>query len=203
MEYPDRSKAEKYLLEAEKRNPGPWIQHSRNTAICAEIISTQHNDFNPDRAYVLGLLHDIGRREGVTGMRHVLDGYNFLAANGYEAAARICLTHSYPVEGMVVGAAPWDGSQQELEFVIAYLENIKYDVYDRLIQLCDLLSMPTGFCLIEKRFVDVVMRHGFDEHTLIRWEGFIQVKNRIERLTGSSVYKKLPGIVENTFNFQK
>ncbi len=30
-----------------------------------------------DVAYILGLLHDIGRREGIHGMRHSLDGYNF------------------------------------------------------------------------------------------------------------------------------
>ena len=200
MLYPDRIQAEEYIREAEGKNPGHWVQHSRNAAHCAEIIATHHSGFNPEQAYIFGLLHDIGRREGVTGMRHVLDGYNFLSDEGFEAAARICLTHSYPVEGLVTGAGGWDGSKAELEFVSAYLDSIQYDDYDRLIQLSDLLSMPSGFCLMETRFVDVVMRHGFDEYTVDRWHGFIQVKKRIEGLIGVSVYELLPGIIENTLS---
>ena len=32
----------------------------------------------------MGLLHDIGRREGVTGMRHTLDGYRYLLEQGFD-----------------------------------------------------------------------------------------------------------------------
>ena len=198
MAYPDRHQAEKYLLDAEMRNPGPWVGHSRTAARCAEIIAAHHESLDADKAYVLGLLHDIGRREGITGMRHVLDGYNFMTSEGYETAARICLTHSYPVEGLVAGAGGWDGSRAELEFLRARLGLIRYDHYDRLIQLSDLLSLPSGFCLMEKRFVDVVMRHGFDEHTIARWNGFIQLKKEIDDFIGMSVYELLPDIVENT-----
>ena len=74
-----------------------------------------------EEAYVMGLLHDIGRREGVTSIRHIFDGY---------------------------------------------------DGYDRLIRLCDAISLPDGACIMEKRLVDVALRHGLPEFTLKKWAGF-------------------------------
>ena len=184
-------------------NPGPWIQHSRNVARGAEIIAAQHPSIESERAYIFGLLHDIGRQEGISGMRHVSDGYHFLASKGYEAAARICLTHSYPIERQPLGASRWDGTAQELEFINTYLASIQYDDYDRLIQLCDAICLPSGFCLMEKRFVDVALRHGTNEDTIPRWKGFYQVKQHIERTIGTSIYGLLPGVVENTFGFSE
>src|SRR5512139_2554397 len=95
---PTLQQAEALLSEAHDRNPGPWTMHSRHVALAARLIAERHPLLDPDVAEVVGLLHDIGRREGVTGMRHVLDGYNHLAALGFEDAARICLTHSFAVK---------------------------------------------------------------------------------------------------------
>ena len=44
-----------------------------------------------------GLMHDIGRFEGVFGIRHATAGYHLLTDRGEVALARICLTHSFPV----------------------------------------------------------------------------------------------------------
>ena len=48
-----------------------------------------------EKAYVLGLLHDIGRKFGVRHLGHVSDGYRFMMSLGYDEAAKICLTHSF------------------------------------------------------------------------------------------------------------
>ena len=77
-------------------------------------------------------------------MRHALDGYNYLMSLGYEQAARICLTHPYPIKNAEAAADMWDGSDEEFRFIQAYLEQIEYDRYDRLIQLCDSLALPSG-----------------------------------------------------------
>ena len=61
--YPDRKTAEALLAEAEPHNPGPWGDHSRIAAHCAEAIARACG-LDADKAYVLGLLHDIGRRYG-------------------------------------------------------------------------------------------------------------------------------------------
>ena len=35
-------------------------------------------------------------------------------------------------------------------FMKEFVANAVYDDYDRLVQLCDALAMPTGFCLFGK-----------------------------------------------------
>ncbi len=101
-------------------------------------------------AYILGLLHDIGRREGIHGMRHSLDGYNFAMKYGYDLVARICLTHVsfiYIIEPVVIGK--WDGTEDKLEKVLCILKDYNENDYDMLIKLCDYDSLPEGFCLLE------------------------------------------------------
>ena len=70
--YPDRKTAEALLTEAEPHNPGPWGDHSRTAAHCAEAIAAACG-LDADKAYVLGLLHDIGRRYGKRHLGHVVD----------------------------------------------------------------------------------------------------------------------------------
>lgn len=48
------------------------------------LIASKCNDLDENDAYVLGLLHDIGRRDGVADMRHILSGYNFMISQGYD-----------------------------------------------------------------------------------------------------------------------
>lgn len=199
MQIPSLEEADALLLEAQELNPGPWVAHSRHVAQAAQAIASYHPDLEPQAAYILGCLHDIGRRYGVSGMRHVLDGYRFLQAKGYNDAARICLTHSYPIKTAASGSAKWDATQEEYDFLQAYLDGIEYNLYDRLIQLCDSLALPTGFCLMEKRLVDVVMRYGLIPLTIQKWEAYFQIKADFERQIGRSVYSLLPGVVENTF----
>ena len=94
---PSREWSERLLAESAALNPGPWEMHSRHVALGAQLIAARCPGLDLERAYILGLLHDIGRRFGVTGMRHVLDGYEFLSKEGFIGAARICMTHSYPI----------------------------------------------------------------------------------------------------------
>ena len=90
MRLPTVIEAEKLLNEAEQHNPGAWIGHSKTAAFCARAIAKRCDNLDADTAYILGLLHDIGRREGVTDMRHIIDGYNFMTSLGYDDCARIC-----------------------------------------------------------------------------------------------------------------
>ena len=50
------------LEEARDLNPGPWIEHSLRVAAVAKTIAEIIPRFDPERAYTMGLLHDIGRR---------------------------------------------------------------------------------------------------------------------------------------------
>jgi hypothetical protein len=201
MKIPTRSQAQDYLNEAKKRNPGPWVDHSIQAAETAQRIATAHPVLDPETAYTLGLMHDIGRREGIAGMRHVVDGYNFLVSEGYSDSARICLTHSYPLADVNSGSGPWDGSPKERKFVSQYLTQIEYTPYDRLIQLCDAICLPNGPVLMEKRLLDVTMRHGPNDFTVRKWQAYFKIQSEFEDVIGESIYSLLPNVVKNTFGF--
>ncbi len=200
MKIPSLQEAIALITDAEQRNPGPWVRHSWFVAKAADAIALVHPDLDSQAAFIFGYLHDIGRREGVTHMRHVLDGYNYLTHQGYEDAARVCLTHSFPLKNFWAIVGTWDGcSAQELAFIQGYLDRIEYNQYDKLIQLCDSLSLPSGYCLMEKRLVDVTLRYGVNEYTLPRWQAFLRIQNEFDQALHKSIYDCLPGVMENTF----
>ncbi len=201
MNIPTHKQAEDYLSEADVRNPGPWVDHSIQTAQAAQRIAAAHPGLDPERAYIFGLLHDIGRREGVHGMRHVVDGYRFLLAEGYPDAARICLTHSYPIPDVGARSGNWDGTATDEKFVADFLAKIEYTPYDRIIQLCDAICLPSGPVLMEKRLLDVTLRHGTNNFTTRKWQAFFDIQAEFEHAIGGLIYSLLPGVVENTFGF--
>lgn len=71
--------------------------------------------------------------------------------------------------------------------------------YDRLIQLCDAVSLSTGYCLIEKRMVDTALRRGITQHILPRWSTLLDIRSYFELKIGCSIYDILPGVIENSF----
>ena len=135
-------------------------------------------------------------------MRHVIDGYHFLMDEGYPDAAQICLTHSYPIPDVGAGSGKWDGTKAEEEFVANFLAESAYSPYDRLIQLCDALCLPNGPVLMEKRLLDVSLRHGFNDFTIRKWQAFFDIQAEFEETIGQSIYSLLPGVVENTFGLK-
>ncbi len=201
MNIPTLEQAEALIAEARSRNPGPWERHAWFAGRAAEAIARHVPGLDPQAAYILGYLHDVGRGVGVTDMRHVLDGYTLLAERGFSDAARISLTHSFPIQKLEAVAGKWDCSSQELEFIRAALDDCEYDLYDRLIQLCDSIALPSGFCLVEKRLMDVALRHGVNEYSVPRWKAYLAIQCEFEDRIGQSIYRVLPGVVENTFGF--
>jgi hypothetical protein len=82
------------------------------------------------------------------------------------------------------------------------LMSITYDDYDLLLQLCDALALPEGFCLIEKRLIDVFMRYahnGVDASVHTKWQCVFDIQRHFEKIISCSVYQVLPGVVETTF----
>ncbi len=189
MKLPTIFEAEKLLYEAEQRNPGAWIGHSKTTAFCAKAIAEHCDNLDADITYILGLLHDIGRREGVTDMRHIIDGYNYMTSLGYDDCARICLTHSFPYKNINSYNGQIDCTAEETEFIKTFIKNTEYNDYDKLIQLCDALALPDGATYIEKRLVDVVIRRGFNDLTIPKWKAFLDLKDNFDKKTGTDIYQ--------------
>lgn len=198
---PTKQEAEALLKEAGKLNPGPWVNHSIYAGEAAQLIAQNCNDIDSDDALVLGMLHDIGRRFGISGMRHILDGYNFLMGKGFYSVAKVCITHSFDYKDIKSAFGKWDCTDEEYAFIKQYLEDTQYDDYDRLIQLCDALAFINGYYLIEKRMVEAALRHGINQYTTLKWKATLEIKEYFEHKMGKSVYSILPGVVENTFGF--
>jgi hypothetical protein len=201
MKVPSIDQAIKLIKYAEKSNPGEWIAHSYNAAKAAKSIAGECDNLDSDIAYILGLLHDIGRYEGRVQMHHSISGYDFLTGKGYPDAARIALTHSFVIPDIRVYAGQADCSEREINFIKEYLKEIKYNDYDMLIQLCDIIALPEGLCLMEKRLLDVVMRYGTNDFTLIKWKNYLRLRDYFSEKIGKSIYKVLDGVIETTFGF--
>ena len=195
---PTRAEAEAELRLAAEMNPGLWEAHSRNVARAAELIARRCG-LNADNAYIFGLLHDVGRRVGYVNVKHVITGYERLSELGWDEAARICLTHSYPVQDIKTDIGRFDITDDEYAFLDHFLQTYTYTDYDRLIILCDSCATSQGFCMLEKRFVDTTRRYGAFPFTVDRWNAVFQLKESFESAMGVSLYDALPGVRETTF----
>lgn len=184
---PTIAQAEALLHWAQTQNPGRWIDHCRTAARAARCIA-QACGLDADRAYVSGLLHDVGRYEGVRGLHHAIAGYQLLMDKGWEDVARVCLTHSFPLAELEAFAGPMDCTPEETAFIAAYLRDSTYNDYDRLIQLCDGICLPDRVTLMDTRLIDVAMRHGVTDIMVRKWRAFYAVKQHFDALCGGSVY---------------
>ena len=183
---PTRQAAEKILREAETHNIGLWGKHSRNVAMCAERIAVACG-MDSDKAYVLGLLHDIGRKFGVRHLGHVYDGYKYMLELGYTQVAKICLTHSFCIQDIAVYIGEFDITDSELHELKVALNSVEYDDYDRLIQLCDALGAANGVVDIERRMQDVKNRYGIYPQN--KWDKNIELKRYFENIAKQNIYE--------------
>lgn len=194
----DKQTAESALKEASESNPGPWSEHSRYVAEACKNIALHCKQLSADQAYLLGLLHDIGRYAGVSSEKHLIDGYRYCMERGRKKAAQKCISHGFMVQDIDTSIGVFDVSDDDYLFMKYFIANAVYDDYDRLVQLCDALAMPRGFCLLEKRFVDVTIRYGVHPSTVDRRKKILEIKALFEKEIGCSIYALLPGVVENS-----
>ncbi|MCD2502804.1 HD domain-containing protein [Clostridium sp. NSJ-145] len=184
---PSREEAIELLREAERCNPGPWGNHSRVVAHCAEKIALECDDLDSNKAYILGLLHDIGRKFGVRHLGHVSDGYSYMMFLGYNEVAKICLTHSFNNLTTDEYIGHFDTMEDELKLIQEALKSSTMDEYDRLIQLCDALAGAEGVLDIEERMRDVKCRYG--SYPQAKWDSNLALKEHFEAKMGKDIYE--------------
>ncbi len=130
----------------------------------AELISQRGHSIDVEQAEVLGLLHDLGRcREH--SLRHGIEGYLLLRAEGHLDEASICLVHILKGRtldqavrlGMLTRAEQgqleregWSSSEPSLEEKIAIL--------------ADALMSDTGLVPIEEKYANARRRYGGHPH---------------------------------------
>lgn len=184
---PTRAEAERLLKEAESCNPGQWGDHSRVAAHCAEKIAAACEGMDAEKAYVLGLLHDIGRKFGVGHMKHISDGYTYMLSLGYDEVAKICLTHSFSIQNIHDYIGRFDIEDDKVRELEQALAAAEYDDYDKLIQLCDSLAGSEGVLDIEERMNDVKRRYG--SYPQEKWDANIRLKAYFEEKAGRDIYE--------------
>lgn len=183
----DRQTAENLIAEAKILNDGMWINHSYNVALLAEKIAKKAG-MDIEKSYVFGLLHDIGRRNGTMQARHAIEGFIFLTAKGFHDCARICMTHTFQYKDVEAIYDNWDCTAEEKQFIKHYLDNIIYDDYDKLIQLCDALSLSEGYCYAEKKMVNNILKFGFKDTTINKWKSILKLKEYFDSKISGDVY---------------
>lgn len=189
---PTVDEAHNELMLAGELNPGPWVKHSINAGIAARNIAEKVSWLNPEKAYTVGLLHDIGRRVGIVDIpTHVYEGYRYCLGKGWDEAARVCMTHSYL---RMQEEFSYDPDNEQEKAIKAYIMSCQADDYDKLIQLCDSLAVDYGFVILEKRFVDVTRRYGIMEGYIKGWDIAFSIKEYFEKEMGCSIYDVLPDV---------
>lgn len=164
--------------------------------IAARNIAEKVPGMDAKKAYIVGVLHDIGRRVGIVDIpTHVYEGYKYCMEKGWDEVAKICMTHSYPLMKEEFDYEPEIESEREIK---KYIDDCQADEYDMLIQLCDALATDYGFVIVEKRFVDVTRRYGIMEKYIEGWEKTFAIKEYFEGKMGCSVYDVLPDIGRTT-----
>lgn len=183
---PTREEAMRLVRDGVVCNPGSWGKHCLTAAHCAEKIARACGDMDPEKAFILGLLHDIGRKFGVRHLGHVSDGYTYMKSLGYDEATKICLTHSFNNHTVDEYVGKFDVSAEELMLIKTELDKVVYDEYDWLIQLCDSLAGAEGVLDIEERMGDVKKRYG--SYPQDKWDSNIRLLHYFEKKMNKNIY---------------
>lgn len=175
---------------------GEYRFHTKGVAAAAEKIAAYTPKMDSEKAYILGLLHDYGKRisEKQENRFHGQEGYEEMLKLGYPEIARVCLTHTFPVKNFRDSEFSYPDSW--IKWVRKTLSTIEYDDYDYLICLCDKFFEGMAMVSIEKRVKGIVARYGLDasqEAVLVRQSAWL--KEYFERKTGRDIYDIL-GIEE-------
>ena len=158
---PTREEAEELLRDGEACNPGAWGEHSRVTAMCAERIARACGDMDPE-------------------------GYHYMMQLGYDEVARICLSHSFSIQRLEDYVGKWDITKEQQEELRQRLDELAYDDYDRLIQVCDSLA-GTTIMDMEERMADVKRRYG--AYPQDKWDKNLELKAYFEEKMQQDIYK--------------
>lgn len=167
-----------------------WVWHCFYVGRAAGRIA-ERIGMDADYATALGYIHDIGRK--IRHQNHPIEGYYYMKEKGYDQEAGVCLTHSFVDNdiNLTAGGVP---SGEVYDFLNDYLTGVAPNIYDSIVQLCDLFCLATGFTTIEKRLLDVTTRKGVCNYSRNHYDAVKRLQNRIEQQLGCSLYSIFPEI---------
>lgn len=188
--------------------PQAKIRHSYAVARCARAIAEKCG-LNGEKAYVLGLMHDIGYHMGPS--QHPIKGFLYLKDLGVDSEyANICITHSFlcgspncTAEGLLVsdgevrpnGIIPYNDENLK-RFFLSFLNNHKYTDYEHIINVCDLMCTDKIIGL-DARLGELIARKGEFVTTKNHCALAKRLTQDLEEKMGLTMEQLFPEIEEN------
>ena len=173
-----------------------WIDHSIWVGNTAGKIA-ESLELNVDKAKALGYIHDIGKGVGEF-CNHDINGYEYIKKLDYdEEYANICLTHSYLNNDINCTAG---GFPEAIPFRIEFIKDHEYTIYEKIINLCDLMCKDVTLTL-EKRLIDLIVRKGVHENTIYHIQEAQKLKKEIDEMLGFNVYRLFPDVLDNEIGY--
>lgn len=169
-----------------------FYEHCLGVAYAAQIIASHSDDLNPEKAYILGLLHDYGKRldEKSEKRFHGNVGFDDMNAMGYSEVARTCLTHSFLIKDFE--DRQYNYPQKELDYAREKLLEIEYDDYDYLIQFSDMIVNNMKFMHIKKRIRNISNRYNISIKDLkLFFRKAMELKTYFDNKCGCDIYNLL------------
>ena len=183
-------KALNMLENARGKSPHDgWIDHSICVGYAAGVIAKALN-LDEDKAMALGYIHDIGKL--ISFKNHIMEGYNLVKELGYsDEYANICLTHSYLNNDVNCT----QGNPTDIPFRTNFIKNHEYTIYEKIINLCDLMCMKKVVTL-EKRLINVIVRRP-NSNIHYHVTEAVKLKKYFDNLLGYNLYNLFPEIKNN------
>lgn len=168
-----------------------WVKHCIYVGVGAGRIASKLG-LDSDYAQALGYVHDIGRK--ISHPNHTIAGYKYMISEGYHEEARSCLTHSFIDNNIYYTAGGIPEGQDRFDYMNSFLQNTQLTIYDNIVQMCDLFCLETGFTTIERRLLDITVRKGVFDNSLLHLEKTMELRGRLEEMMGCSLYELFPEI---------
>jgi hypothetical protein len=190
-------KREQALALLNKHCPGDvsWRAHCLQVGAAArylaELISQRGYPIDVEQAAVLGLLHDLGRSREHT-LRHGLEGYLLLRAEGYGEEGRICLVHV--LKGRALDQAVELGMltpEEQRQLEREGCSSSELSLEEKTAILADALMSDTGLVPIEQKYANARRRYGAQPHHCDDEAWVKGIAEEIAQLLGRAPYDAL------------
>lgn len=201
--YPSRKEAEKIfenVIVMRNATKFPFTEkmemtfraHCRTVAMIAEILAKKTKTMNAEKAYVLGLLHDCGRMldEWNEHIFHGLVGYRYMLHLNYPDVAKICLTHCFYTEDF--DPADYIHYKDYAPECREVMRDFKYDDYDHLIALADMMNNMGKTCSINQRVAGSADRYSTTPEEVKKLGRQLhEIKAMFDKKCGKDIYEIL------------
>ena len=179
-----------------------YHNHVYGVAKMAKLLAVKLGIEDPERVYVLALLHDVGKvAEREKEVFHGVLGYKLLKDKDSEASD-ICLTHMFPlnkIEDYEKLDRYFFYKKEDYDLVRNRLESAPLTDIDRIIQFADFVSFGDRYVTIEEKTEMLNKGRGMPEFAL---NNMRENKKYLDEKLGRDVYE-LFNEVDRSFMISK